>query len=75
VLGRSWLEITSTVLFLLGIAGALHGLLLPTRWAEVLERAPSASPPFQIWALRKKSARKLLRFLRERIPRCYRERP
>jgi len=68
LLGHSWLQITSGALFLLGIAGVLHGLLLPTRWAEVLERAPSASPPFQIWALRKKSARTLLRFLRQRIP-------
>jgi hypothetical protein len=68
LLGHSWLQITSAPMFLLGIAGALHGLLLPTRWAEVLERVPSASPPFQIWALRKKSARALLRFLRQRIP-------
>jgi len=68
LLGRSWLQITSAAMFLLGIAGVLHGLLLPTRWAEVVERVPSASPPFQIWALRKKSARALLRFLRQRIP-------
>ena len=68
VLGRSWLQITSTALLLLGIAGALHGLLLPTRWAEVLQRVPTASPSFQIWALRKKSARALVRFLRKRIP-------
>jgi hypothetical protein len=67
-LGHSWLEVTRCALFLLGIAGVLHGLLLPTRWAEVLERTPSASPPFQIWALRKKSGRTLLRFLRQRIP-------
>jgi hypothetical protein len=68
MLGHSWLQVTSAALFLLGIAGVLHGLLLPTRWAEVVERAPCASPPFQIWALRKKSARILLRFLRQRIP-------
>ncbi len=67
VLGYSWLQITGTALFLLGIAGALHGLLLPTRWAEVLQQPPAASPPFQIWALRKKSARLLLRYLRQRI--------
>jgi hypothetical protein len=69
ILGHPWLQITGTALFLLGIAGALHGLLLPTRWAEVVERTPSVSPPFQIWALRKKSARNLLRFLRRSIPR------
>jgi hypothetical protein len=67
VLGHSWLQITGTALFLLGIAGALHGLLLPTRWAEVLHPAPAASPPFQIWALRKKSARQVLKFLRQKI--------
>ena len=68
VLGRSYLQVTSVAMFLLGVAGCLHGFLLPTRWAEVVERVPSASPPFQIWALRKKSARTLLRFLRRRIP-------
>jgi len=67
ILGHPWLQITSSALFLLGIAGALHGLLVPTRWAEVLQQPPAASPPFQIWALRKKSARLLLKFLRQRI--------
>ena len=67
VLAHPWLQITGTALFLLGIAGALHGLLVPTRWAEVLQPAPAASPPFQIWALRKKSARQLLKFLRQKI--------
>jgi nitrate/nitrite transporter NarK len=68
LLGRSWLQVTSTALLLLGVAGVLHGFLLPTRWGEVLEQTPTFSPPFQIWTLRKKSARRLLRFLRERIP-------
>ncbi len=68
VLGHSWLQVTGTALFLLGMAGALHGLLVPTRWAEVLQPAPAASPPFQIWALRKKSGRQLLKFLRQKIP-------
>ena len=66
VIAHPWLQITGTALFLLGVAGALHGLLVPTRWAEVLP-PPAASPPIQIWALRKKSARRLLRYLRERI--------
>lgn len=64
VITRSWLQITGTALFLLGVAGALHGLLLPTRWAEV---RTSTGPSFEIWALRKKSGRKLVRFLRRRI--------
>jgi hypothetical protein len=67
VLAHPWLQITGTALFLLGVAGALHGLLVPTRWAEVLQPEPTVSPPFQIWALRKKSARQLLKFLREKI--------
>jgi hypothetical protein len=67
LLGYSWLQITGAALFLLGMAGALHGLLVPTRWAEVLQPEPTVSPPFQIWALRKKSARQLLKFLRRRI--------
>jgi hypothetical protein len=67
VLAHPWLQITGTALFLLGIAGALHGLLVPTRWAEVLQPEPTVSPPFQIWALRKKSARRLLKFLRQKI--------
>ncbi len=64
---HSWLQITGTALFLLGIAGVLHALLVPTRWAEVLQPPPAASPPFQIWAMRKKSARQLLKFLRQKI--------
>lgn len=64
--GHSWLQITGKALFLLGIAGALHALLVPTRWAEVVQHPPAASPPFQIWALRKKSARRLLKFLRQK---------
>jgi len=67
LLGYSWLQITGSALFLLGIAGALHGLLVPTRWAEVLQRESTVFPPFQIWALRKKSARQLLKFLRQKI--------
>jgi hypothetical protein len=68
IVGHPWLQITSAALFLLGVAGALHGLLLPTRWAEVQGRTPPGSSPFQIWALRKKSGRGLVRFLREKIP-------
>jgi hypothetical protein len=67
ILGHPWLQMTGTALFLLGIAGALHGLLVPTRWAEILQQGPVVSPPFQIWALRKKSARQLLKFLRQKI--------
>lgn len=67
LLNHSWLQITGTALFLLGTAGALHALFVPTRWAEVLQQVPAASPPFQIWALRKKSAKTLFKFLRQHI--------
>jgi hypothetical protein len=67
ILAHPWLQITGTALFLLGIAGALHGVVVPTRWAEVAQPEPTVSPPFQIWALRKKSARHLLKFLRQKI--------
>jgi hypothetical protein len=67
VLGYSWLQITGAALFLLGTAGALHALLVPTRWAEIVQSEPTVAPPFQIWALRKKSARLLLKFLRQKI--------
>jgi hypothetical protein len=67
LVGYSWLQITGTALFLLGIAGVLHALLVPTRWAEILQPEPTVSPPFQIWALRKRSAKRLLEFLRQRI--------
>jgi hypothetical protein len=69
VLFRSSLEITGIALFLLGMAGALHGLLLPTRWAEVRTDPEGERIAFEIWALRKKSGRALVRFLRRRIPR------
>jgi len=67
LIGHPWLQITGTALFLLGISGTLHALLVPTRWAEVLQPEPTVSPPFQVWALRKKSARLLLKFLRQKI--------
>lgn len=67
LLTHSWLQITGTALFLLGLAGMMHGLLLPTRWAEVRTRPDNRGTSFEIWALRKKSGRKLVRFLRRRV--------
>jgi hypothetical protein len=61
------LSFTGPVLIGLGALGILHSTLLPTRWVEI--RATDGSrdnDPFLIHTVRKKSARKLLRALRER---------
>ena len=52
----------------LGLLGILHGLLLPTRWVQV-ETLDPASEPILIHALRKKSARGMVKFLREKMRR------
>ncbi len=57
----SWLQVTGIALAVLGAAGALHGLLVPTRWAEILTAPGEES--FRIYALRKRSAKKLIRAL------------
>ena len=62
-----WLEVTGVVLLGLGLLGALHGLLLPTRWVEIKAGGPSESEPISIYASGKKSGRALLRLLREKI--------
>ena len=62
---RDWLQVTGTLMIALGVLGILHGLLLPTRWVEVHGREPGAAATIAVLALRKKSARKLLRLLRE----------
>ncbi len=60
-----WLEVTGFVLLGLGILGAIHGLLLPTRWVEIQSRSPAPSEPILVHAYRKKSGRALLKSLRE----------
>lgn len=68
LLFSSWLSITGPLLIILGILGVLHGLVLPTRWIEVVATDPEpASGPILIYALRKKSARRLLKYVREKI--------
>jgi hypothetical protein len=64
---RSLLTITGTLLFFLGLLGILHGLLLPTRWIELEIDGHEPDNVVRVYALRKKSARLLLRALRERI--------
>jgi hypothetical protein len=68
VIFYSWLAITGPLLIVLGALGVVHGLLLPTRWLEVQTWTGGGEHPLCIYVLRKKSARTLVRLLRERIP-------
>ena len=68
VLCYSYLSISGPFLVGLGILGMLHGLLLPTRWVHVKTLDPE-SEPILIYALRKKSARGMVKFLREKMRR------
>jgi hypothetical protein len=54
------LAITGPLLAGLGLAGALHGLLLPTRWIEILPRDAPPVPPFELHGVRRGSARRVL---------------
>lgn len=68
VLFSPWLSITGPFLIVLGAVGIMHGLLMPTRWVEVKTLDPTPTlAPIIIYALRKKSARNLVRFLKERV--------
>jgi hypothetical protein len=70
LLFSSWLSVTGPFMAGLGLLGMLHGLVLPTRWVEVIGVGPEpASGPILIYALRKKSARRLVRYIREKIKR------
>lgn len=64
----SSLSISGPFLVGLGVLGILHGLLLPTRWVEV-ETLDPVSEPIRIHVLRKKSARRMVKFLREKMRR------
>ena len=62
-----WLSITGPFMIGLGAAGLLHGLLLPTRWIEIIpQEGGPATDPILIYALRKRSARDLVQFLQVR---------
>jgi hypothetical protein len=68
LLFSSWLSVTGPFMAGLGVLGMLHGLLLPTRWVEVHVVGPEpAAGSIVIYTLRKKSARRLVRYIRERI--------
>lgn len=67
-LGQSWLSITGPFMLALGLLGVAHGLLLPNRWVEIVTAASSpADDPICIYALRKKSAKELVKYVRARI--------
>lgn len=63
-----WLDVTGPVLAVVGVLGMLHGLLWHSRWVEVKARvqAPAADPVI-IYTTRRKSGRKLIKMLREKI--------
>ena len=62
------LSLTGPVLIGLGSLGILHALLLPTRWMEVKTSGGAGDAnPLIIYSVKKKSARKLFKLLRERV--------
>ncbi|HTY22264.1 MAG TPA: hypothetical protein VMC85_03985 [Desulfomonilaceae bacterium] len=68
VVFHDWLSITGPVLVGLGALGVLHSLVMPTRWIEVktVDVSPTTNP-ILIYAVRKKSAKALVRRLREKL--------
>ncbi len=61
------LSLTGPVSIGLGAVGILHATLRPTRWAEVsADGVGGDAPPMVVHAVKKKSARQMLRLLRER---------
>jgi hypothetical protein len=66
LLFASWLSFTGPFLIGLGAAGIVHGFLLPTRWLEIIPQEGAPEEPMAIYALRKRSARDLVRFLQVR---------
>jgi hypothetical protein len=59
------LQVTGPFLMLLGGAGILHALLLPTRFVELVPRGPAHEPPFLLHALRKRDVRAVLAVIRK----------
>lgn len=67
LLFRELLQITGTLLVLIGLLGVLHGLLLPTRWFEISVAEAADRPRFRILTPRKRSGRAMVAFLRKQI--------
>jgi hypothetical protein len=70
---RDLLTVTGPVLALLGGAGVLHGLLLPTRWLELVAQDSCPEPRFVVHAPLRKSARRLLAAVRAGLAKHRRE--
>lgn len=56
---RDLLAVTGPVLVLLGVAGMIHGLLLPTRWVEIVVDDEAVSP-LAVHGVWKRSGRQFL---------------
>jgi hypothetical protein len=65
--GRSLLQVTGPILMLLGLAGILHGLLLPTRSLRVIAAGDAPADPFVLYGLRRKDTRSLIAVIRRAI--------
>ncbi|MHC1726961.1 MAG: hypothetical protein AB9866_13300 [Syntrophobacteraceae bacterium] len=59
------LSLTGPILVGLGALGILHTTIWPTRWVEV-KATDNSREPIMIYTVKKKSAKKLLKLLRER---------
>jgi hypothetical protein len=65
-----WLDITGPFVIGFGVLGILHAFIIPTRWMEVVPENPIPDmDPMNINVLRKKSAKALMRFLKEKLKR------
>ena len=58
------LAVTGKLLLLLGALGALHGVLMPTRWWEIEIADRPREQWMQVFAVRRRSARELVRLVR-----------
>ena len=67
VLGGFQLGFTGPALVALGAVGALHALLFPTRWVEISGGRPDGqSAVVRVQCLRKRSAKRILKLVRDR---------
>ena len=61
------LAVTGPLLLLFGVAGILHALLFPTRCFVITPRAPRDGAPFEIYGVRRRGARNIIRIVRNAI--------
>ncbi len=64
---RDALALTGPLLLVLGVLGTLHGLLLPTRWIEIVPHGDHPSPSWALHGVHRRSARKLVTVLRRAL--------